>query len=348
MKNLRSLKPGKPGTLRGKEFLFTLFLAILLLTTCNYRKQNDNFLRFGVCTDVHRDIMFDAGKRLKYFVEKMNNEKVDFIIQLGDFCFPKEENRTFLETWNSFNGPKYHVLGNHDMDISSKQGIMDFLEMENNYYSFDSKGFHFIVLDPNFFVDSSAYIPYENSNYYAYGNTRGNFPPDQLEWLREDLEKTSNPVILFSHQPLSSTDSTKNVYEVRAILEKANEEAGFKKVIACFNGHTHTNDCKEINGIHYIQINSMSYKWLGGDYACPERYSPELNAKYPSLKFTAPYKDPLYAIVEIHPGSSIRIKGRKSGWVSPSPRELGYRLRVEDEDTVPAISDRQLAVFAEE
>jgi len=105
---------------------------------------------------------------------------------------------------------------------------------------------------------------------------------------------------------------------------------------------------KEINGIHYIQINSMSYKWLGGDYACPEKYSPELNAKYPSLKFTAPYKDPLYAIVEIHPGSSIRIKGRKSDWVSPSPRELGYRLRVEDEDTVPAISDRQLAVFAEE
>jgi len=347
MNNFKSLKPGKSRTLKGEMFLFTLFLAILLLTNCNYREQNENTLRFGVCADVHRDIMFDAEERLQYFVDEMNNEKVDFIVQLGDFCFPKEENRTFLETWNSFNGPKYHVLGNHDMDISSKQGIMDFLEMENNYYSFDLKGFHFIVLDPNFFIDSGAYIPYENSNYYTYGRTRGNFPPQQLEWLREDLERTPSPVIIFSHQPLSSADSTKNVYEVRAILEKANEEAGFKKVIACFNGHTHTDDYKEINGIHYIQINSLSYKWLGEDYACPERYSPELNANYPSLKYTAPYKDPLYAIVEIYPDSSIRIKGRESSWVSPSPRELGYRPGVEDEDSLPVISDRQLAVFAD-
>lgn len=291
--------------------------------------------------------MFDAEKRLNYFVDEMNNEKVDFIIQLGDFCFPKEENRTFLETWNSLKGPKYHVLGNHDMGISSKRGIMDFLEIESNYYSFDSKGFHFIVLDPNFYIDSSAHIPYENSNYYSHGSTRGNLPPDQLEWLKEDLERTSKPVIIFSHQSLSTTDSTKNLNEARAILEKANEKAGNIKVIACFNGHTHTNDCKEINGIYYIQINSISYKWLGEDYASPERYSPELNAKYPSLKYTAPYKDPLYAIVEIHPGSSIQIKGQKSDWVSPSPWELGYRSRFENEDSVPIISDRQLAVFAD-
>ncbi len=348
MKNLRSLKPGKPGTLREKEFLFTLFLSILLLTTCNYREQNENILRFGVCTDVHRDIMFDAEKRLQCFVDEMNNERVDFIIQLGDFCFPKEENRTFLETWNCFDGPKYHVLGNHDMDISSKQRIMDFLEMESNYYSFDLEGFHFIVLDPNFYIDSNAYIPYENGNYYAHGSTRGNFPPDQLEWLREDLERTSKPVIIFSHQSLSTTDSTKNVTEVRTLLEKAKGKIGYKKVIACFNGHTHTNECKEINGIHYIQINSMSYKWLGNDYACPERYSPALNTKYPSLKYTAPYKDPLFAIVEIHPGSAIQIKGRKSGWVSPSPWELGYQSRFEDEDSIPIISDRQLMVFTDE
>ncbi len=347
MNNLKSLWQIKSQTFRKKDFLIIFLLAILLLTACRRHEQNENIIRFGVCADVHRDIMFDAGDRLQYFVDEMNKEKVDFIIQLGDFCFPKEENRTFVETWNSFNGPKYHVLGNHDMDISSKQEIMDFLDMENNYYSFDLKGFHFTVLDPNFLIDSNAYIPYEKGNYFAHGSTRGNLPPEQLEWLKNDLKNSSHPVILFSHQPLSSTDSTKNVYQVRAILEKANEEAGFKKVIACFNGHTHTNDCKEINGIQYVQFNSMSYKWLGDKYACPERYSPELNANYPSLKYTAPYKDPLYAIVEIHPGSSISIKGRETSWVFPSPVELGYRSGVEDEDSVPIISDRQLLVFAD-
>jgi predicted phosphodiesterase len=330
---------------RQNPFFKSILIVIVIgVAGCN---RNPEIIRFGVCADVHRDIMFDAEERLRYFVDEMNHEKVDFIIQLGDFCFPKEENRSFVETWNSYNGPTYHVLGNHDMDISSKQKIMDFLDMENNYYSFDIKGIHFTVLDPNSFMDSNAYVPYENGNYYAHGSTRGNFPPEQLEWLRKDLENTSNPVILFSHQPLSSADSTKNVYEVRTILEKANEEAGFKKVIACINGHTHTDDCKEINGIQYIQINSMSYKWLGEKYACPERYNPELNAKYPSLKYTAPYRDPLYALVEIHPGSSISIKGRKSDWVPPSPWELGYRSRVEDEDSVPRISDRQLMVFAD-
>ena len=348
MNDLRSVTYEKPVTPGKIKFRFTQFIILVLLTTCDYREQDDNILRFGVCADVHQDIMFDAEQRLTCFINDMNNEKVDFIIQLGDFCLPKEENRTFLKIWNSFKGPKYHILGNHEMDISSKQEIMDFLEMESNYYSFNVKGFHFVVLDPNFYIDSSCYIPYENSNYYAHGSTSGNLPPDQLEWLREDLAATVNPVILFSHQPLSSNDSTKNVYKVRAILEQANEEAGYKKVLACFNGHTHTDDCKEINGIYYIQINSMSYKWLGEDYACPERYSPEINVKYPSIKYTAPYRDPLYAIIEIHPGSSIRIKGRESEWISPSPWEIGYRSGIETEDSIPLISNRQLEVFAEQ
>ena len=32
----------------------------------------------------------------------MNEAKVDFIVQLGDFCVPIERNRPFMTIWNGF------------------------------------------------------------------------------------------------------------------------------------------------------------------------------------------------------------------------------------------------------
>ena len=38
-------------------------------------------VRFGVCADVHKDIMHDADARLRAFVDRMNRERVDFVVQ---------------------------------------------------------------------------------------------------------------------------------------------------------------------------------------------------------------------------------------------------------------------------
>ncbi len=48
-------------------------------------------------------------------ISEMKKRKPDFIIQLGDFSLPRKQNQPFIDKWNSFNGHKYHVLGNHDM-----------------------------------------------------------------------------------------------------------------------------------------------------------------------------------------------------------------------------------------
>ena len=45
-------------------------------------------LRFGLCADVHKDIMHDADSRLKAFIDDAKDKDLDFIIQLGDFCRP--------------------------------------------------------------------------------------------------------------------------------------------------------------------------------------------------------------------------------------------------------------------
>ena len=42
------------------------------------------------------------------------------------------------------------------------------------------------------------------------------------------------------------------------------------------------------------------------------------------IKYTAPYRDPLYAIVRVEPDGPIHIEGVESQWVGPTPTELGY------------------------
>src|SRR5262249_35850668 len=107
-------------------------------------------LRFGLIADVHQDIMHDSEKRLRAFVERMKSERVEFILQMGDFCTPIKRNQRFMDIWRAFPGPRYHVLGNHDMDGGfSRQQALAFLGMPERYYSFDYRGVHFVVLDGN-------------------------------------------------------------------------------------------------------------------------------------------------------------------------------------------------------
>lgn len=73
--------------------------------------------------------------------------------------------------------------------------------------------------------------------------------------------------LVFSHQSFEENDDgIENRSEIRDIFEKENHKASFNKVAASFCGHHHTDFVSEINGIHDIQINSMSYQWLGDKY----------------------------------------------------------------------------------
>lgn len=269
-------------------------------------------VRFGVCADVHKDIMHDADQRLSVFVERMNREKVGFIVQLGDFCRPIPANDGFLATWRSFNGPAYHVLGNHDMDGGfTREQTVAYWNMPARYYAFELGGFHFIVLDGNDKTDPPQ------PGYARY------IGDEQQQWLRRELAGTRLPTIVFSHQSLEADGGVTNGQAIRRILEEANrcEDAG--KVVACFSGHHHMDYCRQINGIQYVQINSMSYFWMGGDYQ-RVRYGSEIDRTHPWIKYTAPYKEPLFAVVTLIPDGTIAIEGTQTEWVGPSPWDLNY------------------------
>ena len=312
-------------TMNRRHFL-EVCLCSLAITTVKAKGMNGKLpllaekpVTFGVISDVHQDIAHDAPERLTAFLKEAERRQVDFIIELGDFCFAKEENRSFVALWNQYSGEKHHVLGNHDMDVCTKEEYMQFIGLEKRYYSFDKGGFHFVVLDPNNLCVDGKYTPYAHGNFYVDITQRDHVDPEQLAWLEADLKATDKHCILFSHECFENT--VQNRDKIQQILEEENRRCGFKKVIAAFSGHDHTNYVREIGGISYIQINSASNQWVGEKYACPERFSEEINRRRPSLQYTVPYKDSLFAFVTLGEGR-LEMEGRESSFIPPTPQDL--------------------------
>ena len=305
----------------------------LELTAKSNANPTKKKVSFGIIADVHADVMHDGDYRLRSFLNATKNKELDFIIQLGDFCQPKEANKDFLEQFNNHPGNKYHVIGTHDFDAvnvpDKLEVVKKFYGLNSTYYSFDSAGFHFIILDGN-----------EKDPDFKQGYPRY-IGEAQREWLKNDLQKTVLQVVVFVHQPVGNDEAGLiNRVQIREIFEAANKQVGFKKVIACINGHNHIDENQEINGIHYIQINSSSYKWLGTKYEMTGRYSKKLDTFYPDIRYTAPYKDPLFAFVEIT-DKNIIIQGKGSEFVGPHPKEMGY-VGYELAYTKPDITDKKL------
>jgi predicted phosphodiesterase len=295
-------------------------VAVLALGTPRAMATRLAGFTFGLCADVHQDVMHDAPERLEVFVRAMNERQATFIAQLGDFCIPKPGNRRFLETFHSFAGPHYHVLGNHDTDSENltKNGFTQedtkaFWGMPANYYSFEHGGVRFIVLDGNDRPDDWG------TDYPLHVGDA------QLQWLERELSRTHEPVIVLSHQSAEHPEGLDNGAMVRALLEDANRKAGFHRVLACFSGHHHLNYFAEVAEIPYVQVNSMSYFWVGEE--CQNfAYPPHIHASAPMLEFTAPYRDPLWTTVTVDPDAGeIRIEGRMSEWAGASPEQLGYQ-----------------------
>ncbi|UBM59055.1 metallophosphoesterase [Marinilongibacter aquaticus] len=320
-----------------KEFLklSTLGTASLAFSPKAFPIKKKQNIRFGIITDLHHDIMHDGEKRLQAFIGEMKQSQPDFIIQMGDFCVPKPENQALLNVWNSFKGDKFHVIGNHDTDGGYKrEDVVQFWKAQDKYYSFDREGFHFIVLDGNEHNES----PNRPKGYARFVSKT------QIEWLEQDLDSTDLPCIVFCHQGLDNDmGGLENGMAMRYSLEKANKRAGFQKVILVFSGHHHQDYYNQINGIHYVQINSASYYWVGGEHQMV-RYSEQIDEKHPWIKYTIPYKEPLWATVEISSKGRIQIEGRKTNYVGPDPKTMGLPEDFGFYPIAAEVSDRELEI----
>ena len=297
----------------------------------SFNLTNNKKVEIGIVADVHQDIIHDGVSRISFFIDAMEKRKPDFIIQLGDFSLPRKQNQPFIDKWNSFNGPKYHVLGNHDMkDFGfKKEETMKWWKMKKRYYSFDYNNFHFVVLDGN-----------DNNTKPWNGYVRC-IGQEQKIWLKKDLKKTLKPTILFSHQSLEARGGISNREEIRNILEKYTNKNGYPKVVACLSGHHHTDYAKSINKIPYVQINSMSYKWVGEKFQY-KRFSQQIEEAFPNISKTCPYKEPLYTVITLDTEQEmLHLEGKKTSFIAPNPSDLKIPNA---EKMNPIISERNLKI----
>lgn len=295
---------------------------------------------FAIGSDFHAPDIPAGEENLSAFVNTARDRNVDFIIELGDFCRLDSASRKFRDIWNSFPGDAYHVIGNHDMDSYNADEYVAGMEMPGRYYSFDRDGFHFIVLDGNNLYDGTSYTHYQYGNFYRPYEQRAHMDPEQMEWLKDDLASTDKRCVLFSHQSIDTYMN--NGADVRNILEEANRNAGFKKVVLAFSGHNHSNYTKEINGITYIQINSASYVWCDVPTRSEERYSEAINKRYPLLRYSITYDKPLFAIVTLTPDGAT-VEGRSANFVAPLPSEIGLTDSIDGFPLVSEIADTTVA-----
>ncbi|MBS2212817.1 metallophosphoesterase [Carboxylicivirga mesophila] len=222
------------------------------------------YVTFGWVTDVHYaqavmkwDRYFtESREKLIEAVLLYNEKKLDFAIETGDFKDedPEPDKQKTLQylhaiedVYSYFKGPRYHVLGNHDVDTISKQDFLDAIENtgiapDKTYYSFVQNKWRFIVLDACFRGDG---VPYDSNNFEWYDTA---IPQEQINWLEQELTNSPQPVCVFVHQPLDGEGNlyVNNAQQVRQVLESSN------KVLAVFQGHRHEGGYNLLNGIHYI------------------------------------------------------------------------------------------------
>lgn len=204
----------------------------------------------------------DAPLKLRDCIDEMNARKVDFLIELGDFkdMMPTPEATLkclddIEKAFERFNGPRYHVLGNHETDCITKSEFLAHISNAGQkkplaYYSFSIGEVTFIVLDANYTSKMEDYSP---------GNfdfRDSNVPPDQVEWLKGVLASAPGPVVVFAHELIDpacpDVFRIRNAAELREIFEKSG------KVRAVFTGHHHVGHSAIHNGIIYYTLRAMA------------------------------------------------------------------------------------------
>lgn len=276
--------------------------------------SDDGALTFSLFADIHyapHELPHDSREWLERILDRALKEKAEFVIHLGDFTHHRHNTGDYVKAYNDFSIPTYHVIGNHDTDGRSYKELLGDYQMKNGYYFFDRKGFRFVVLDANYFKRDKQYVHYIKGNYgWAVKQGAGPvIPPDQIEWLKDVLDKSPYPCILMSHQSIEREgDGLINYLQVRDIINNANKKHP-GRVPLVMNGHYHTDYVRILDGVVYFDVNSANYYWVDKKH---NLYPKEFEKNFIYAKNTIAYNDPISAIVTLWPNGRIRVKGQNS------------------------------------
>jgi Icc protein len=238
---------------------------------------------FAFFTDTHIQPELDAAHGCDMCFRKIAAVNPEFAIMGGDHVYDAlAVNRTratmvfdlYKRTEQLLGMPLHSTIGNHDIfGLLTKSGVaptdpaygkkmyQDLLGQ--TFYSFDHKGYHFVVLD--------SIQPTDDRMWEA----RVDDP--QLHWLRDDLNRlpAGTPVIAVIHCPLVTAFATYAYAEVINANRKYNtltvtnasevlEVFDHANVIAVLQGHTHVNETVAYKNSQYITSGAVCGNWWHG------------------------------------------------------------------------------------
>ncbi len=255
-----------------------IVLIVLLSLACD----NSSNFSFVFLTDIHVQKELDADKGFSAAINKVNQLSPDFVLTGGDLImdalgqtYGHADSLFALYTslQQNFNMPVYNTLGNHEVfGLYEKSGIspqhaeygrgmyLKRMDYDQTYYSFDHKGWHFIVLDAIGFTPERRYF--------------GHIDSTQLQWIKNDLAHIDpqTPIVLSTHIPfvsvfgqfkqgstygMSQGEVIVNAHEVLQQFENHN----LKLVL---QGHLHALENIEYKGTHYITGGAVCAEWWKG------------------------------------------------------------------------------------
>lgn len=267
------------------------------VTFAEQPQANPGSFDYIFLTDTHIEPELSAADGCAMAFRKAASLRADFAIHGGDHVFDAlavDRKRAdslydmYTHTEQVLGLKVHHTIGNHDpFGIFNKSGVeagspgygkqMYIDRVGPTYYSFDHKGYHFVVLD--------TIQPTEDRSWEA------RIDATQLAWLSADLGKIAlgAPVVVTSHVPLvtgypsynppsvSGSGSTppsshpqlvvSNAFEVLPILQKYN-------ILAVFQGHTHINEVVSFHGMQFVTCGAVCGNWWHGTHlGTPEGFT---------------------------------------------------------------------------
>ncbi|MBL6731244.1 MAG: metallophosphoesterase [Bacteroidia bacterium] len=226
--------------MRNLIFILLVFTAL----TQTLAQSNDADFSFIFMTDIHYQTKRGANEAFQIAIDSANQTNADFVLTGGDLVYDvlrgnfKKSEELFIgykEAVKGFNMPVYHCIGNHELFAIYEESPEDSTHPDykygmferhlgKTYYSFDHKGWHFIVLN-SIDVVGKKYI--------------GMVHKEQLDWLRQDLAKVDKktPIAIAMHIPLVST--YREIYPKKPITEVPNNIWIYnrKEVLDAFKDH---------------------------------------------------------------------------------------------------------------
>lgn len=256
--------------------------------------QNAPLLRFGLMADIQYCDCDTKGSRhyrrsldkLEAAIDDFNAHQVEFVLNLGDLVDRNYEDLDAVIGQQRLSKARiYNVLGNHDYDgVARNKKLYQKLGLHHDYYSFEEKGWRFIVLNTNEIASyanvkgrkekelSKLHLNIKRRDRNNDQEWNGGISQRQMKWLEKLLrrsQKSGEKVLIFSHHPLYPAEIHAALNDAE-ILETISPYAGIIK--ALISGHNHAGAYAVYQDIPCITLEGMVETAAENAYVIAEIY----------------------------------------------------------------------------